>query len=54
MDKETFQKFEWQNLRNTTTPNIYQLFKNNAQIHVTVPGVFKNVDTDKLWIKNSI
>lgn len=51
MDKETFQKFEWENLRNNPSINIYEVFKKNAKIHIIVPGVMKNVNTSKLWIK---
>lgn len=51
MNKTTFQKFEWDNLRNSPSANIYGIFENNAEIHSIVPGIMKNVDTDKLWIK---
>lgn len=51
MNKSTFQKFEWNNLRNLASVNVYKIFSENAEIHSIVPGVLKNVDINKLWIK---
>lgn len=51
MNRETFMKFDWANLRNVKSANIYQTMKENAQLHSISLPIMKNLDTSNLWIK---